>query len=78
MECTVLDRRGILRDIANTVYTMGLNVLEISSHKPGPKTTMIKLLLETPEDDYYIFERLEARFRFEIPEIQEIKLISMH
>jgi len=78
IECTVLDRRGILRDIANTVYTMGLNVLEISSHKPGSKTTTIKLLLETSEDDYYIFERLEARFRFEIPEIQEIKLISMH
>jgi|GEM_PF-6283598 len=57
---------------------MGLNVLEISSHKPGSKTTTIKLLLETSEDDYYIFERLEARFRFEIPEIQEIKLISMH
>jgi len=78
VECTVLDRRWILRDIANTVYSMGLNVVEISSEKPTANTTKIRLVLETSEDDYYIFERLDARFRFEVMEIQEIKLISMY
>ena len=64
--------------MANTVYSMGLNVLEISSEKPTANTTKIRLLLETSEDDYYIFERLDARFRFEMMEIQEMKLISMY
>jgi hypothetical protein len=57
---------------------MGLNVVEISSEKPTSNTTKIRLVLETSEDDYYIFERLDARFRFEMMEIQEIKLISMY
>jgi hypothetical protein len=34
--------------------------------------------LVTEDDDYYIYERLEARMRFEIRELEKMSLISMH
>ena len=33
--------------------------------------------LETENDDYYIFERLEQRLKFDIPEITEMNLLSL-
>ena len=33
--------------------------------------------LETENDDYYIFERLEQRLKFDIPEITEMHLLSL-
>lgn len=34
--------------------------------------------LTTEDEDYYIFERLEARMKFDIPELESIKLTAMY
>ena len=36
-----------------------------------------RLTLEIDDEDYYIYERIEARMRFDIPELIEARLISM-
>lgn len=36
-----------------------------------------RFTLEIDDEDYYIYERIEARMRFEIPELIEARIISM-
>lgn len=78
IECIVKDRRWILMELSEIFYHMGLDVKDISAHTLWDGTTKIAVNLQTSEDDYYIYDRLEARLRFEIPELQNIKLISIH
>jgi guanosine-3',5'-bis(diphosphate) 3'-pyrophosphohydrolase len=78
IECIVRDRRGILMELAETFYNMGLDVQHISADSLGNGTTTVKATLKTEDEDYYIYDRLESRLRFEIPEIIEIKLDSIH
>lgn len=78
MECIVKDRRGILMELSEIFYHMGLDVHNISADSMENGTTKIVTNLRTDEDDYYIYDRLESRLRFEIPELQSIKLVSMH
>lgn len=65
-------------ELSEVFYNMGLDVHDISAHDMGNGTTKISVNLRTDEDDYYIYDRLESRLRFEIPEIQSIRLVSMH
>jgi hypothetical protein len=43
----------------------------------GNGTVRDRFVLESDSEDYYIYERLEARLQFRIPELLESKLISM-
>lgn len=78
IECIFQDKKGILMRLSQLFYQFGLNIM--SFHTETLEHNMIKdvFTLTTDQDDYYIFERLENRMKFEIPEIQEITLLEMH
>lgn len=58
-------------------YRFGLNVKDFRVEELEDGKIKDIFTLETDNDDYYIFERLEQRLKFEISEITEINLISL-
>ena len=58
-------------------FQFGLNITHFSTKNLENGIVQDIFTLETENDDYYIFERIENRLRFEIPEITEITLIEM-
>ena len=55
-----------------------MNIKEVSSKPLSPGVTRVSLMLEIEDEDYYIYERREARMRFDMPkDLIETRLISM-
>jgi GTP diphosphokinase / guanosine-3',5'-bis(diphosphate) 3'-diphosphatase len=78
MECDVYDHRGILLEITKILYNASVNIKEVSNKTLSPGITRVSLTLEIEDEDYYIYERLEARMRFDMPkDLIETRLISM-
>lgn len=78
IECIVKDRRGLIMEISEICYYLGLNIRNMSANDIGGGWSLkILFTFETEEEDYYIYDRLEDRLRFDIPELQSVKLISM-
>jgi GTP pyrophosphokinase len=77
IECTLRDKRGLLMDITTLLYHMGISIRSVTTEDLGDGLVRDHFSLEYGEDDYYIYERLEGRFRFEIGELTDIRLISM-
>lgn len=63
--------------LSETFYTLGMNIQNLEVH--NLENNMVKdiFTLQIDTDDYYIFERLEERIKFEIPNVTEVNLISM-
>lgn len=57
---------------------MGLSVKSVTTEDIDTNKVKDIFTLEYNEDDYYIYDRLEARFRFEIKELIEMRLISIY
>jgi (p)ppGpp synthase/HD superfamily hydrolase len=78
IECILRDKRGLLMELTTLLYQMGLSVKSVTTEDMGNNTVKDIFTLEYNEDDYYIYDRLEARFKFDIEELIEMKLISMN
>lgn len=78
VECVFRDRRGLLREVSEIIYNMWLNVKSMQAKELENGMVHDIFTLVTEDDDYYIYERLEARMRFEIRELEKMSLISMH
>ena len=78
VECIFRDRRGLLKDVTEIIYNIGLSIKSVQAEELENGRVHDTFTLETEDDDYYIFERLEARMRFDIPELEKISLISIH
>lgn len=78
IDITFSDRKGMLMRLTQVFYQLGLNIQSFSTDRVDPYTVKNRFIFETEDDDYYIYERLEARLRFEMPEdIRDIQLIHM-
>jgi hypothetical protein len=65
-------------EITKILYNASVNIKEVSSKTLSPGVTRVSLTLEIEDEDYYIYERLEARMRFDMPkDLIETRLISM-
>ncbi len=65
-------------EMTQIFHAFGLNVKTFSHEEIDiPDHTKDIFTLESEEEDYYIFERLESRMRFKIPEITEMSLLKM-
>ncbi len=78
IECILHDKRGLLMELTTLLYQMGLSVKSITTENIGNHKVKDTFTLEYSEDDYYIYDRLEARFRFDIEELIDMQLISMN
>ena len=78
IECTFRDRKGLLRDLTAIFYQAELNIKSIHTEDIGNNLVKDRFVLETETEDYYIYERLESRLSFKMPELVEMKLISMN
>ncbi len=78
IECILQDKRWLLMELTTLLYGMGLGIKSVTTDTISSGQVKDTFTLEYSEDDYYIYDRLEARFRFEIKELIEIKLISMN
>lgn len=78
VECVFRDRRWLLMEVTEILYHTGLSIKAMQAEELWNGLVHDTFTLETSDDDYYIFERLESRLRFDIEELESIKLISMH
>jgi guanosine-3',5'-bis(diphosphate) 3'-pyrophosphohydrolase len=78
IECIFKDKRWLLMEVTTLLYHMGISIRSINAEDIGWDRARDTFVLDYNEDDYYIYDRLEARFRFEIRELIDIKLISMN
>jgi guanosine-3',5'-bis(diphosphate) 3'-pyrophosphohydrolase len=78
VECIFRDRRGLLREVTDIIYNMWLSIKNMTAEELWDGKVRDIITLMTEDDDYYIFERLEARMRFDIAELEKMSLISMY
>jgi len=77
MECDFRDKKWLLMEITKILYNAGVNIKEVSSQTLENGIIRDRFTLETEDEDYYIFERIDARLRFEMEELIDTRLISM-
>ncbi len=63
------NKLGVLKDISEILYSMGINIDEIHSEKLWPKETKITLAIEILDYDYLIVERLMERLKLSLWDI---------
>jgi GTP diphosphokinase / guanosine-3',5'-bis(diphosphate) 3'-diphosphatase len=78
IECTLRDKRGLIMELTTVLYHMGISIRSIRTEDIGGWQVRDTFTLEYSEDDYYIYDRLEARLRFDIGELIDMRLISMN
>ncbi len=78
MDVTFHDKRWLLRQITEIFYQTGLNIDSLSTENLGDGKVLDHFILKWDEEDYYLYERLVERLRFDIPEMIESKLISLY
>jgi GTP diphosphokinase / guanosine-3',5'-bis(diphosphate) 3'-diphosphatase len=76
--CLLRDRRWLLMSLTSILYNMGVDIKSIHAETQPDNTVIDRFIIETDEDDYYIYDRLESRLKFEIPELIEVELIAVH
>ncbi len=54
---------GILKDLSDIIYSMGMNIEEISSKKEWSDKAHLSLTLNIPDNDYTLIERLIERVK---------------
>ena len=65
-------------ELTTLLFQMGLSVKSVITEDIDNNRVKDTFTLEYNEDDYYIYDRLEARFKFDIEELNEMRLISMN
>ncbi|NUJ97541.1 bifunctional (p)ppGpp synthetase/guanosine-3',5'-bis(diphosphate) 3'-pyrophosphohydrolase [Candidatus Gracilibacteria bacterium] len=60
---------GVLKEISDILYSMHINVEQISSKKEAEEKTLLSFILEIPDYDYLIVERLIERIKFHFGEM---------
>jgi len=60
---TVLNKKWILKSISDIIYTMEINIEEINTSKKSKYKWDISLILEIPDYDYLIIDRLIDRIK---------------
>ncbi len=60
---TVLNKKGILKAITDIIYTMDINIEEINFSKKSKYKWDISFVLEIPDYDYLIIDRLIERIK---------------
>ncbi len=78
IECTLRNKRGLLMELTTLLYHMGISINSVRTEDIGGWQVRDTFTLEYSEDDYYIYDRLEARLRFDIEELIDMRLISMN
>ena len=64
-------------EVTTLLYHMGISIRSVTTEDIGSGQVRDTFTLEYSEDDYYIYDRLEARLRFDIGELVDMRLISM-
>lgn len=77
VEIIFRDKKGILMQLTESFYNANLNINGFTTENIGDGMVRDIFTLESEDDDYYLFERLETRLKFEIPEIVEMNLLDM-
>ncbi len=77
IECIFQDKIGLLRQITDILYQMEINIESLSTQSLPNRTVQDRFILHTNEEDYYIYDRLVERLRFDIREFVEARLIKM-
>jgi GTP diphosphokinase / guanosine-3',5'-bis(diphosphate) 3'-diphosphatase len=74
---TLMDKKWLLRQITEIFYHAGLNIESVKAEKINSHKVLDTFVLTSEEEDYYLYDRLIERMRFELPELLEAKLISL-
>ncbi len=77
MDVIFADKRGLLRQVTEIFYQAGLNIESLSTENLGNGKVVDHFTLKGDEEDYYLYERLIERLKFDIPEMLESKLVSI-
>ena len=77
MDIVFRDKRGLLRQVTDILYQAGLNIESLSTENLEWGKVVDHFTLRWEEEDYYLYERLVERLRFDIPEMIDSKLISI-
>jgi hypothetical protein len=56
---------------------MNINIDELKTEKIENNCIKINLILESKQEDYYVYERLIEKIKLKIKEFKEIKLIDI-
>lgn len=74
IECILHDKKWLLMELTSILFHMWLSIHSLDTETLEDNTARMTLIINCDEDDYYIYERVEARITFEIPELISIKL----
>ena len=78
IELIFMNKIWVLRHLTDIFFHVGLNIESIGTTKGKKDEINIHLVLKNDEDDdYYLYDRLIERIRFDVPEFISGKLISM-
>lgn len=77
IELTLRDKKWLLRQITDIFYQAGLDIESVHAEKIDEHTVKDYFTLSSEEEDYYLYERIVERMKFELPELLDSKLISV-
>jgi len=77
LEIVVENKIGVLKELTDIIYRMRLLIEELSTHKTSDWNVVNMLMLESDEEDYFLYERLVEKIKFTMPEFVSAKLIEM-
>jgi acetolactate synthase small subunit len=76
MTIDFFDKKGLLRQLTDIFYQFWLNIESLHTENLEKGKVRDHFILSSEEEDYYLYERVIDRIRFEIPDFIESKLIS--
>jgi (p)ppGpp synthase/HD superfamily hydrolase len=77
IEIVLRDRRGILRQLTDIFYQMGLSIEDMHAQKKDGIHVCDTFTLYTPDEDYYVYERIVERIQTVIPEYVSARKIPI-
>ena len=73
-----MDKKWLLRQVTDIFYKMDLDIESIHTENLTEWKVLDHFILRSDEEDYYIYDRLIERMKFDIPELVDSKLIRMY
>ena len=77
-DLTFMDKKWLLRQVTDIFYKMDLDIESIHTENLTEWKVLDHFILRSDEEDYYIYDRLIERMKFDIPELVDSKLIRMY
>ncbi len=74
---TLRDKKWLLRQITDIFYQAGLDIGSVRAEKIDDTIIKDYFTLTSEEEDFYLYERLIERMKFELPELLHSELISI-